>query len=135
MTKFLSVCLSVMIVSSVALRAAPDPENFTLVERVGEPIWFFVLEKVETIDVVLTWRLKIEKMPQTLPADFSHPITPDPEFIYCRLKHKEPDRLTNPLNQSKILRSRRGSQRNRRHDHHAQTHWQKFGHDLLLWRG
>jgi hypothetical protein len=44
MTKFLPVCLSVMIVSSVALRAAPVPENFTLVEPVGEPIWFFVFE-------------------------------------------------------------------------------------------
>src|ERR1043165_6534355 len=44
MTKFLPVCLTVMIVSWVALRAAPATENFTLVERVGEPIWFFVFE-------------------------------------------------------------------------------------------
>jgi len=44
MTKFLAVCLGVMLASSAALRAAPVPENFTLVERAGEPVWFFVFE-------------------------------------------------------------------------------------------
>jgi hypothetical protein len=44
MTKILVVCLGMMVLSSAALRAAPVPENFTLAERTGEPVWFFVFE-------------------------------------------------------------------------------------------
>jgi hypothetical protein len=44
MTRFVAVCLGVMVLSSAALKAAPVPENFTLVERAGEPVWFFVFE-------------------------------------------------------------------------------------------
>lgn len=44
MKKFLVVCLGVMLLSSVGLRAAPVREDFTLAERIGEPVWFFVFE-------------------------------------------------------------------------------------------
>lgn len=44
MTKFVVVCLVAMIWSSAVLSAAPVRENFTLVERTGEPTWFFVFE-------------------------------------------------------------------------------------------
>ena len=44
MTKFVVVCLVVMIWSSAVLSAAPVREDFTLVERTGEPTWFFVFE-------------------------------------------------------------------------------------------
>ena len=44
MTKFVAVCLVVMIWSTAVLSAAPVRENFTLVERTGEPTWFFVFE-------------------------------------------------------------------------------------------
>jgi len=42
--KFLAVCLGVMVWSSAALGVAPTPENFTLAERLSEPVWFFVFE-------------------------------------------------------------------------------------------
>ena len=44
MTKFVVVCLIVMIWSSAVLGAPPVPENFNIVERTGEPTWFFVFE-------------------------------------------------------------------------------------------
>lgn len=44
MTRILAVCLGVMLGSSAALGVAPAPEKFTLAERVGDPIWFFVFE-------------------------------------------------------------------------------------------
>jgi len=44
MTKFLAVCLGMMLLSSAALRAAPVRENFAQAERLGEPVWFFVFE-------------------------------------------------------------------------------------------
>ena len=44
MTKILAVCLGVMLASSAVLGGAPVRENFTLAERVGDPIWFFVFE-------------------------------------------------------------------------------------------
>jgi len=44
MTKILVVCLGVMVLSVATLRAAPVPESFALVERTGEPVWFFVFE-------------------------------------------------------------------------------------------
>ena len=44
MTKFVVVCLIAMIGSAAVLSAAPVRENFTLVERTGEPTWFFVFE-------------------------------------------------------------------------------------------
>jgi len=44
MTKFVAVCLGVMVLLAATLRAAPVPEKFTAVERVGEPTWFFVFE-------------------------------------------------------------------------------------------
>ena len=44
MTKFLAVCVGVMVLSAATLRAAPVPEKFTAVERVGTPTWFFVFE-------------------------------------------------------------------------------------------
>ena len=47
MTKILVVCLGVMVLSVATLRAAPVPENFALVERTGEPIWFFVFETAQ----------------------------------------------------------------------------------------
>ena len=44
MTKILAVCLGLMLASSAVLGRAPVRENFTLVERVGDPVWFFVFE-------------------------------------------------------------------------------------------
>ena len=44
MTKFVVVCLVVMIWSSAVLSAAPVREDFALVERTGERTWFFVFE-------------------------------------------------------------------------------------------
>jgi hypothetical protein len=44
MKQLVVVCLSVMILSSLAFSAAPARENFTLVEPTGEPSRFFVFE-------------------------------------------------------------------------------------------
>lgn len=44
MTKFLAVCLGVMLGSSVALGVGPVPESFALAERMGNPTAFFVFE-------------------------------------------------------------------------------------------
>jgi len=44
MTKILAVCLGVMLGSSAVLGVAPVRENFTLAERLSDPVWFFVFE-------------------------------------------------------------------------------------------
>lgn len=44
MTKFVVVCLVVMIWSSAVFSAVPIREDFALVERTGERTWFFVFE-------------------------------------------------------------------------------------------
>lgn len=44
MTKFLALCLGVMIASSAAFGVAPVPENFALAELMGSPTSFFVFE-------------------------------------------------------------------------------------------
>ena len=44
MTKFLAVCLGVMLVSPAAFGVVPEPESFALAERVGTPVGFFVFE-------------------------------------------------------------------------------------------
>src|ERR1043166_4402424 len=62
----------------------------------------FVLEKVETCDIVFTGLLEIEKMPQGWSGDLPHTIAPDPEFSLRSLKHKEPGWLTFPLDRRKF---------------------------------
>jgi len=44
MKQLVVVCLSVMILSSAAFSGVPVRENFTIVERTGEPVRFFVFE-------------------------------------------------------------------------------------------
>lgn len=44
MTKFVALCLCMLLGSSVALGVNPVPENFALADRLGTPTAFFVFE-------------------------------------------------------------------------------------------
>ena len=44
MTKFLAVCLGVLLASPAVLGVTPAPESFAMAERLGSPTGFFVFE-------------------------------------------------------------------------------------------